>query len=74
MNTIQEEMKTFPRETFNANDVYSLERVRSRIIRIMIKYNGDDPHLESLLSDALLSCGILRSVIEEGIVRENSHD
>ena len=67
MNIITEEQVQFPQETFDALDVYKLERVRSHLIDVMIKYKGDDASLESLLSDALISCAHLRVAIESSL-------
>ena len=72
MNIIAEEVAQFPKETFDALDVYKLERVRSHLIDVMIKYKGDDAYLESLLSDALISCAHLRVAIE-GSLDVNYH-
>jgi len=67
MNVIIEEPIQFPQETFDALDVYKMERVRSHIIDIMIKYTGNDEYFESLISNALISCGKLRVAIESSL-------
>ena len=68
MNIIAEEPSQFPEETFDAVDVYKLERVRTHLMGIMIKYEGNDEHLESLISNAAISCAKLRQAIEESLV------
>ena len=68
MNIIETEQLKFPKETYDALDVYKLERVRSHLIDVMIKYKGDDKALESLLSDALSASYNLRIAVEESLV------
>jgi len=67
MNIIAEEPAQFPKETFNAVDVYKLERARSHILDIMIKYKGVDDVMDRLITDALISCANLRKAIEESL-------
>ena len=69
MNIIAEEVAQFPKETFDAVDVYKLERARSHILDILIKYRGTDGDvMDRLITEALISCAKLRKAIEESLV------
>ena len=69
MNIIETEELKFPKETFDALDVYKLERVRSHLIDVMIKYKGTaGDNMDKLLTNALISCAKLRLAIEESLV------
>jgi len=68
MNIIETEELKFPKETYDALDVYKLEQVRGHLVDVMVKYKGGDKALESLLSAALSASYNLRIAIEESLV------